>query len=125
MRMVVVLPAPLGPMNPNRSPRLKFKLIDLMANNSPYFFVKSRVSIIEKLSIFASAATPNFHGTKDSSAPSPATQTDILPRIRPACLRPRPPFHRQPTQQPAPPHQRQRSHAPIPANGSNRNLTDS
>src|SRR3982751_2414718 len=50
MRIVVVLPAPLGPMNPNRSPRFRFKLIDLIANNSPYFFVKSRVSIIEKLS---------------------------------------------------------------------------
>ena len=48
MRIVVVLPAPFGPMKPNRSPRFKFKLIDLIANNSPYFFVKSRVSIMEK-----------------------------------------------------------------------------
>src|SRR3954467_15505995 len=55
MRMVVVLPAPFGPMNPNRSPRFKFKLIDLIANKSPYFFVKSRVSIIEKLSELVSA----------------------------------------------------------------------
>ncbi len=46
MRIVVVLPAPLGPMNPNKSPRFNFKLIDLIANKSPYFFVKSRVSII-------------------------------------------------------------------------------
>jgi hypothetical protein len=50
MRMVVVLPAPFGPMNPNRSPLFKFKLIDLMAYSSPYFFVKSRVSIIKNLS---------------------------------------------------------------------------
>src|ERR1043165_1847536 len=54
MRIVVVLPAPLGPMNPNRSPRFRFKLIDLMAYSSPYFFVKSRVSIIDKSSSFFS-----------------------------------------------------------------------
>ena len=47
IRIVVVLPAPLGPMKPNTSPRLSFRSIDLMANSSPYFFVRSRVSIIK------------------------------------------------------------------------------
>src|SRR5258706_11149964 len=63
IRIVVVLPAPLGPMNPNRSPRFKFKLIDLMANNSPYFFVKSRVSIIEKQSKFSVGSNAEFFRT--------------------------------------------------------------
>ncbi len=43
--MVVVLPAPLGPMKPNTSPLSSLIDSDLTANSSPYFFVRSRVSI--------------------------------------------------------------------------------
>ncbi len=45
MRIVVVLPAPLGPMKPKTSPLSSFKFNDFTANSSPYFFVRSRVSI--------------------------------------------------------------------------------
>ena len=44
--MVVVLPAPLGPMKPNTSPRSSLRSILRIANRSPYFLVRSRVSII-------------------------------------------------------------------------------
>ena len=44
--MVVVLPAPLGPMKPNTSPLSSLIDSDLTANSSPYFFVRSRVSIM-------------------------------------------------------------------------------
>src|ERR1700733_16106307 len=43
--MVVVLPAPLGPMTPKTSPLSSFIDRDFTAKRSPYFFVKSRVSI--------------------------------------------------------------------------------
>src|SRR6266480_4294339 len=46
LRMVVVLPAPLGPMKPYTSPRSSFSVRRLSAYNSPYIFVRSRVSII-------------------------------------------------------------------------------
>src|SRR5262249_46225716 len=46
MRMVVVLPAPLGPMTPSTSPRSILKDSRLSAYRSPYILVKSRVSII-------------------------------------------------------------------------------
>src|SRR5258708_725326 len=45
MRIVVVLPAPLGPIKPKTSPFLRSNSSDLMANSSPYFFVRSWVSI--------------------------------------------------------------------------------
>src|SRR4029078_4093050 len=101
MRIVVVLPAPFGPMNPNRSPRLKFKLIDLMAYNSPYFFVKSRVSIIVKLSKYLSFGSnteslPNHKTTNPHSVASPARRTDILSQRRPVCPRPHSPSRHPP-----------------------------
>src|SRR5262245_37240763 len=43
--MAVVLPAPLGPMKPKTSPFCRFKSSDLTANSSPYFLVRSLVSI--------------------------------------------------------------------------------
>src|SRR5262245_16007382 len=46
MRMVVVLPAPLGPMNPYTSPFSSFSVSRLRAYRSPYIFVRSRVSIM-------------------------------------------------------------------------------
>src|SRR5262245_27678739 len=46
MRMVVVLPAPLGPMNPYTSPRSSLSDSRFRAYRSPYIFVRSRVSII-------------------------------------------------------------------------------
>src|SRR6266850_868218 len=46
MRMVVVLPAPLGPMNPYTSPRSSFNVSRFKAYRSPYIFVRSRVSIM-------------------------------------------------------------------------------
>src|SRR5947207_1861014 len=46
MRMVVVLPAPLGPMNPYTSPRSSFSVSRFRAYRSPYIFVRSRVSIM-------------------------------------------------------------------------------
>src|SRR3712207_3107216 len=68
MRMVVVLPAPFGPMKPNRSPRFRFKSIDLIANSSPYFFVRSRVSIMKVLVAFPAAG--QAHEAGGSLAPS-------------------------------------------------------
>src|SRR5579883_2305971 len=44
--MVVVFPAPFGPMNPNTSPCSSFKVSRSRAYRSPYFFVRSRVSIM-------------------------------------------------------------------------------
>src|SRR5437763_11848988 len=46
MRMVVVLPAPLGPMKPYTSPFSSFSVSRLRAYRSPYIFVRSRVSIM-------------------------------------------------------------------------------
>ena len=46
IRIVVVLPAPLGPMKPNTSPCSSVRLSRLRANSSPYFFVRSWVSIM-------------------------------------------------------------------------------
>src|SRR5438093_13694349 len=46
MRMVVVLPAPLGPMNPYTSPRSSLSVSRSRAYRSPYILVRSRVSII-------------------------------------------------------------------------------
>src|SRR5919201_4969881 len=46
MRMVVVLPEPLGPMNPYTSPRSSFIVSRFRAYRSPYIFVRSRVSIM-------------------------------------------------------------------------------
>src|SRR5438046_185175 len=46
MRMVVVLPAPLGPMNPYTSPRSSLSVSRFRAYRSPYIFVRSRVSIM-------------------------------------------------------------------------------
>src|SRR6516162_576865 len=46
MRIVVVLPAPLGPMKPYTSPRSSFSVSRFRAYSSPYIFVRSRVSII-------------------------------------------------------------------------------
>src|SRR5258708_20766167 len=42
--MVVVLPAPLGPMNPRICPRSTDSVSRSRARNDPYFFVSSRVS---------------------------------------------------------------------------------
>src|SRR6185503_12536669 len=53
MRMVVVLPAPLGPMNPYTSPRSSLRVSRLSAYRSPYIFVRSRVSIITGSSAFS------------------------------------------------------------------------
>ena len=44
MRMVVVLPAPLGPRKPKISPRPMVKLIPLTAVNSPNFLVRLEAS---------------------------------------------------------------------------------
>src|SRR5215217_4125368 len=46
IRMVVVFPAPFGPMNPNTSPCSSFKVSRSRAYRSPYFLVRSRHSII-------------------------------------------------------------------------------
>src|SRR6516162_1381763 len=46
MRIVVVLPAPLGPMNPYTSPRSSLSVKRFNAYRSPYIFVRSRVSIM-------------------------------------------------------------------------------
>src|SRR5438132_10753442 len=46
MRMVVVLPAPLGPMNPYTSPFSSLSVSRSRAYRSPYIFVRSRVSIM-------------------------------------------------------------------------------
>src|SRR5262249_61448113 len=46
MRMVVVLPEPLGPMNPYTSPRSSLIVSRLRAYRSPYILVRSRVSIM-------------------------------------------------------------------------------
>ena len=46
--MVVVLPAPLGPMKPNTSPFCRLSSSDLMAYRSPYFLVRSWVSITRR-----------------------------------------------------------------------------
>src|SRR4051794_17328840 len=46
MRMVVVLPAPFGPMNPYTSPWSSLSVSRSSANSSPYFFVRSRHSIM-------------------------------------------------------------------------------
>src|SRR5262245_18645883 len=46
MRMVVVLPAPLGPMNPYTSPRSSLIVSRLRAYRSPYILVRSRISIM-------------------------------------------------------------------------------
>ena len=46
MRMVVVLPEPLGPMKPYTSPGSSLSDRRSTANSSPYFFVKSRHSIM-------------------------------------------------------------------------------
>src|SRR5947209_7313710 len=46
MRMVVVLPAPLGPMKPYTSPFSSFNVSRFRAYRSPYIFVRSRVSIM-------------------------------------------------------------------------------
>src|SRR5262249_17095342 len=48
MRMVVVLPAPLGPMNPYTSPRSSLIVRRLRAYRSPYILVRSRVSIMSE-----------------------------------------------------------------------------
>src|SRR5690606_23078040 len=45
MRMVVVLPAPLGPSNPKTSPAAMDRLIPFTAARSPYFFVSFLASI--------------------------------------------------------------------------------
>src|SRR5262249_26006105 len=46
MRMVVVLPAPLGPMKPYTSPFSSLSVSRFRAYRSPYILVRSRVSII-------------------------------------------------------------------------------
>jgi len=46
MRMVVVLPAPFGPMNPYTSPLSSLIVSRSRAYSSPYFLVRSFVSII-------------------------------------------------------------------------------
>ena len=46
MRMVVVLPDPFGPMNPYTSPGSSLSDSRSTANSSPYFFVRSRHSIM-------------------------------------------------------------------------------
>src|SRR5262245_2399847 len=49
MRMVVVLPAPLGPMKPYTSPFSSLSVSRSRAYNSPYIFVRSRVSIMSAI----------------------------------------------------------------------------
>src|SRR3954454_5465867 len=51
MRMVVVLPAPLGPMNPYTSPGSSRRVSRSRAYRSPYFLVRSRVSIMRVLRV--------------------------------------------------------------------------
>src|SRR5262245_4157237 len=46
MRMVVVLPEPLGPMKPYTSPRSSLIVSRFRAYRSPYILVRSRVSIM-------------------------------------------------------------------------------
>src|SRR5262249_37924555 len=46
MRMVVVLPAPFGPMKPYTSPGSSRSVSRSRAYRSPYFLVRSRVSIM-------------------------------------------------------------------------------
>src|SRR5262249_47268384 len=41
MEMSVVLPAPLGPSNPNSSPSVTEKLTPLSASSRPYHFLRS------------------------------------------------------------------------------------
>src|SRR5262245_45829218 len=43
--IVVVFPAPLGPIKPNKSPAARSSSIDWMAYISPYFLVRSTVLI--------------------------------------------------------------------------------
>ena len=50
--MVVLLPAPLGPMKPKTSPLLMVKLRSSTATKSPYRLVKWITSIIGSLSRF-------------------------------------------------------------------------
>ncbi len=45
MRIVVVLPAPLGPIEPEQVALVQFKLMSRIAYISPYFFVRFCVLI--------------------------------------------------------------------------------
>src|SRR5262245_4812828 len=74
MRMVVVLPAPLGPMNPYTSPRSSLIVKRFSAYRSPYIFVRSRVSIIE--STFSVSGCPRG-GARPRAAPRAAAKRSL------------------------------------------------
>src|SRR6516162_3397811 len=68
MRMVVVLPAPLGPMNPYTSPRSSLIVRRFSAYRSPYIFVRSRVSIIGYTSSVEPRPDSSFRETMNQGA---------------------------------------------------------
>src|SRR5262249_26827416 len=95
-RMVVLLPAPLGPMNPNTSPCPIEKLRSLTATKSPYFLVKLTTSIIaassphELSGLGGRAHPPGCHRLRDGGEAGPRTARHA-PRGPRAARGPRPP----------------------------------
>src|SRR5688500_8023637 len=63
--IVVVLPAPFGPRKPMTSPRRIENETLFSAQTSPYFFPRSRASIIESFMEIASRSQPRWRGVRE------------------------------------------------------------
>src|SRR5436309_2495268 len=77
MRMVVLLPAPLGPRNPTICPLGTSKLTRSTARTWPYAFVRSLTEITDQ---FLRTPAPRWH-----SAPKPPPPPADFMRCPPTC----------------------------------------